>query len=117
MYSIPTFLVSVSPHKLSLVISLIIPFVSSSLLVPAQPIPFLPVSEVVSDGVVCLLQERIVRVPRARSQQLQHPEPIAQLDPQPYGKISEQKQQGKVKHNQRGNKNLEKKHPKVFACS
>lgn len=101
MYCILTFLISVPPHKLSLVISFIISSVSSLLLVSLQAVPFLSVCKVVSDGVVCLLQEGVVRVPRARLQQLQHAEPIAQLDPQPDGKVSKQETAGKSQAQQK----------------
>lgn len=96
MYCVLTLLTSRPPHKLSLVISLTISLVNALLQVALEPVPFLPVCEVVPDGVVCLLQESIIRAPRARPQQLQHPEPIPQLDPQPNGEVSERETPGEI---------------------
>lgn len=50
-------------------------------------LPLLSVSKVITDGIVRLLQQSVVRVPRAGLQQLQHPEPVAQLYPQADGEV------------------------------
>lgn len=50
-------------------------------------IPLLSVCKVVSHSIVSLSQQSIVTVTRSDSQQLKHPEPVAQLDPQAYGQV------------------------------
>ncbi|TNN52030.1 hypothetical protein EYF80_037745 [Liparis tanakae] len=46
-------------------------------------------SKVVSDSVVGLLQQSIVTVPGAAFEQLEHPEPVSQLDSQADGQIAQ----------------------------
>lgn len=55
-------------------------------------IPLLSVCKVVSNPVISLSQQSIITVTRSNSQQLQHPEPVAQLDPQAYGQVPTEKE-------------------------
>lgn len=54
-------------------------------------IPLLSVCKVVSNSVICLFQQRIITVTRSNSQQLKHPKPVTQLDPQAYGQVPREK--------------------------
>lgn len=54
---------------------------------PKGVIPLLSVSKVVSNCIVRLLQQGIITVTRASFEQLKHPEPVSQFDPEADGEV------------------------------